>query len=67
MESKLLIQKIYNLLIWDPKLQEGTSPMVKLMNGKATRDFKNYSASRYHFRRISKRARSNIDRNTNSC
>jgi len=26
----------------DPKLQEGTSPMVKLMNGKATRDFKNY-------------------------
>jgi arylsulfatase A-like enzyme len=26
----------------DPKLQEGTSPMVKLMNGKATRDFKNF-------------------------
>jgi len=26
----------------DPKLQEGNSPMVKLMNGKATRDFKNY-------------------------
>ncbi|MDG1278302.1 MAG: sulfatase-like hydrolase/transferase [Algoriphagus sp.] len=26
----------------DPKLQEGTSPMVKLMNGKATRDFRNY-------------------------
>ena len=26
----------------DPTLQEGTSPMVKLMNGKATRDFRNY-------------------------
>jgi arylsulfatase A-like enzyme len=26
----------------DTKLQEGTSPMVKLMNGKATRDFKNF-------------------------
>ncbi|MFC3880647.1 sulfatase [Algoriphagus namhaensis] len=26
----------------DPKLQEGTSPLVKLMNGKATRDFRNY-------------------------
>ncbi len=26
----------------DPKLQEGTSPMVKIMDGKATRDFRNY-------------------------
>ncbi len=26
----------------DPNLQEGTSPLVKLMNGKATRDFKNF-------------------------
>jgi arylsulfatase A-like enzyme len=26
----------------DPKLQEGTTPLVKLMNGKATRDFTNF-------------------------
>jgi arylsulfatase A-like enzyme len=26
----------------DPKLQEGTTPLVKLMEGKLTRDFKNY-------------------------
>jgi arylsulfatase A-like enzyme len=26
----------------DPKLQQGTTPLVKLMNGKPTRDFKNY-------------------------
>ena len=26
----------------DPELQTGTTPLVKLMNGKATRDFKNY-------------------------
>ncbi len=26
----------------DPKLQEGTTPLVKLMNGKATRSFVNY-------------------------
>ncbi len=26
----------------DPELQQGTTPLVKLMNGKATRDFKNY-------------------------
>ena len=26
----------------DAKLQEGTSPLVKLMNGKSTRDFRNY-------------------------
>lgn len=26
----------------DPKLQEGTTPLVKLMDGKATRDFTNY-------------------------
>lgn len=26
----------------DPTLQEGTSPLVKLMNGKATRNFKNF-------------------------
>ncbi len=31
-----------NLPYLDPTLQEGTSPMVKLMDGKATRDFKNY-------------------------
>lgn len=26
----------------DPELQQGTTPLVKLMNGKPTRDFKNY-------------------------
>jgi arylsulfatase A-like enzyme len=26
----------------DPKLQEGTTPLVKLMGGKATRDFRNF-------------------------
>lgn len=26
----------------DPKLQEGTTPLAKLMGGKATRDFRNY-------------------------
>ncbi|HVW00317.1 MAG TPA: sulfatase-like hydrolase/transferase, partial [Planctomycetaceae bacterium] len=26
----------------DPKLQQGTTPLVKLMDGKATRDFTNY-------------------------
>ncbi len=26
----------------DPKLQEGTTPLVKLLNGKATRDFTNF-------------------------
>jgi arylsulfatase A-like enzyme len=26
----------------DPKLQEGTTPLAKLMAGKATRDFRNY-------------------------
>ena len=26
----------------DPKQQEGTTPLVKLMAGKATRDFRNY-------------------------
>ncbi len=31
------------LLPWiDPKLQEGTTPLVKLMGGKATRDFTNF-------------------------
>lgn len=31
------------LVPWvDPALQEGTTPLVKLMDGKATRDFKNY-------------------------
>ncbi|MFM8478697.1 MAG: N-acetylgalactosamine-6-sulfatase, partial [Planctomycetaceae bacterium] len=26
----------------DPLLQEGTTPMLKLMNGRATRDFRNF-------------------------
>lgn len=32
-----------NRVPWiDPELQKGTTPLVKLMNGKATRDFNNY-------------------------